>query len=681
MADINEAKKRILNLRKEINHHNYLYYVNDQPEISDAEYDKLMRELKNLEDAHPEFITPDSPTQRVGAAPLEEFGIVNHPYSLLSLGNAFSKEELYKWYDRVKKLLNYEDIKLVCEHKMDGLAVALTYENGLFTTGATRGDGIKGENITLNLRTIKSLPLSVKGRAPTKFEARGEVFLPKENFNKLNETRANEGLPLFANPRNAAAGSLRQLDPKETAKRPLDIFIYALGYAKGDNFPESHWKQMEELKFMGFKTNPNNRHVDTIDEAAAYYDEWAKKREDLPYEVDGIVIKVDSISQQKQLGEVGHEPRWAIAYKFPAIQGNTKLKSIEISVGRTGSLNPVALLEPVSIGGVTIKQAALHNEEDINRKDIREGDAVIVQRAGDVIPQVVGPVLSKRTGNEEPFNMLGRLYSEERGRAACPVCGSEVFKPEGEVMYYCSNTTSCPAQMHHELEHFVSRGAMDIRGIGKSLSETLIKQKLITKVSDLYSLNTKRGELLNLEKMASKSVDNMLTAIEKSKEMPFERVLYGLGIRHVGSETASLLVDNFPSIYKLRNASKEELIGINAIGPRIAESILAFFHNEKNIAVIDELKNAGVNLVQEQEEGKELPLKDFEFVVTGTLNSLSRDEAHAKIKTLGGSAKSDITKSTTYLVVGEKAGSKLARAQKLGVKIITEDDFIKLINI
>lgn len=680
MADVSIIKKRVEELREEINRHNYLYYVMDQPEVSDAAYDLLLRELKTLEDQNPELITSDSPTQRVGAAPLEEFGVVNHPYPLLSLGNAFSKEELYKWYDRVKKLLNNEPVELVCEHKMDGLAVALTYENGLFTTGATRGDGEKGENITQNLRTIKSIPLSVKKSSPRKFEARGEVFLPKNNFNKLNEARARDGLSLFANPRNAAAGSLRQLDPRETAKRPLDIYVYALGYAEDGNFPESHWGQMKELISLGFKTNPNNKCVDSIEEAAAYYDEWVKKREDLPYEADGIVIKVDSITQQERLGNVGREPRWAIAYKFPAVQGNTILKRIDISVGRTGSLNPVAVLNPVSVGGVTIKQAALHNEEDINRKDIREGDTVIIQRAGDVIPQVVGPVVSKRTGLEKPFNMHDKLFSSEKDRPACPVCGSEVFKPEGEVMYYCSNT-SCPAQLQNELEHFVSRNAMDIRGIGKSLSKILTEKGLVTKVSDLYNLESKKEDLLELDKMAEKSVENMLSAIEKSKEMPFSRVLYGLGIRHVGEETAELLTQSFGNVEALQKASKEDLTAIDAIGPKIAESILAFFHNEENIAVIDELNKAGIKLAQEKTDAKELPLNGMEFVVTGKLVSLSRDEAHAKIKTLGGTAKSDITKNTSYLVVGEKAGSKLNRAAKLGVKQITEEEFLSLINI
>jgi len=465
MNDLTKVKERIEQLRAKINHHNHLYYVLDSPEISDAEYDELMRELKQLEEEYPQFLTSDSPTQRVGAAPVEAFGVVEHPLPLLSLDNAFSQNELLAWHTRTTKLIAGQQFNLTGEHKIDGLAVALTYVNGQLTTGATRGDGFRGENITQNLRTIRSIPLSVIKEAPPRFEVRGEVFLSKAGFKKLNEERAAEGLPLFANPRNAAAGSVRQLDPRITAKRPLDICIYALGYAEGKATPETHWETMEYLKSIGFKVNPNNALLTSIDQVEDYYRTWVEKKESLPYEADGIVVKVNSLALQKRLGNIGHEPRWAIAYKFPAIQGTTRLIDIGISVGRTGTLNPYAILEPIKVGGVTIKQAALHNEDDIRRKDIRIGDTVIVQRAGEVIPEVVTPIKGKRSGKETEFSLLEKIFDKEKKRPACPVCGAEVRKPEGEVMYYCSNA-ACPAQVHARLEHFASRGGMDIRGIG-----------------------------------------------------------------------------------------------------------------------------------------------------------------------------------------------------------------------
>jgi len=530
MQDLDKAKESIEKLRAEINHHNYRYYVLDSPEISDAEYDSLMRELKQLEEQYPQFLTPDSPTQRVGAAPVEAFGVVEHPFPLLSLGNAFSKEELLAWYTRTSKLAGGQQFNFVCEHKIDGLAVALTYTNSQLTTGATRGDGFRGEDISQNLRTVRSVPLSVSKEAPPRFEVRGEVYLPKEGFDKLNQERAEEGLPLFANPRNAAAGSVRQLDPRITAKRPLDIYIYMLGYAEGGATPSTHWETMEYLKSLGFKVNPNNRLFTSIEQVEDFYHTWVEKRESLPYEADGVVVKVDSLDQQERLGSIGHEPRWATAYKFPAVQGTTRLKEIKISVGRTGTLNPYAILEPVSVGGVTIKQAALHNEDDIRRKDIRIGDTVIVQRAGEVIPEIVGPVISKRSGQEKMFTTPSH----------CPVCGAEAIKPEGEVMHYCPNA-ACPAQVQERLEHFVSRGGMDIRGIGESQSAMLLREGLVKDVADLYDLKDKKEQLLKLERMAEKSVDNMLNAIEKSKQTPLSRVIFALGIRHIGEEMAEIL--------------------------------------------------------------------------------------------------------------------------------------------
>ncbi|MCX6005348.1 MAG: NAD-dependent DNA ligase LigA, partial [Chloroflexi bacterium] len=451
MAELRESQKRINELRDLLNYHSHRYYVLDNPEISDSEYDALMQELKKLEDAHPELITPDSPTQRVGAEPVEAFGIVTHPRPLLSLANAFTDEDLDAWFKRISNLLPGQKFEFVCELKIDGLAVALTYENRILVIGATRGNGYQGENITQNLKTIRSIPLSVPADAPERFEVRGETYLPKEGLKKLHAERAYEGLPLFANPRNAASGSVRQLDPRITARRPLDIFIYALGWSEGKSMPPTHWEIMQYLKKLGFKINPEMAFCRDIDEVKAFYHRWVEQREQLPYDADGVVIKVNSISQQDELGYVGHDPRWAIAYKFPEVQATTRLLKIEINVGRTGSLNPYAVLEPINVGGVTIKHATLHNEDDIHRKDIRIGDWVLIQRAGEVIPEIVEPIVSRRTGAEQVFYMP----------ATCPVCGAEVIRPEGEAMHRCTNT-ACPAQALEAIKHFASKGAMDI---------------------------------------------------------------------------------------------------------------------------------------------------------------------------------------------------------------------------
>ena len=677
MNDLTKAKERIEQLRAEINHHNHLYYVLDSPEISDAEYDELMRELKQLEEEYPQFLTSDSPTQRVGAAPVETFGVVEHPLPLLSLGNAFSQDELLAWHTRTIKLIAGQQFNLTGEHKIDGLAVALTYVNGQLTTGATRGDGFRGENITQNLRTIRSIPLSVTKEAPPRFEVRGEVFLSKAGFKKLNEERAAEGLPLFANPRNAAAGSVRQLDPRITAKRPLDIYIYALGYAEGKATPETHWKTMEYLKSIGFKVNPNNALLTSIDQVEDYYHTWMEKKESLPYEADGIVVKVNSLALQERLGNIGHEPRWAIAYKFPAIQGTTRLIDIGISVGRTGTLNPYAILEPVSVGGVTIKQAALHNEDDIRRKDIRIGDTVVVQRAGEVIPEVVAPIKGKRSGKEAEFSLLEKIFDKEKKRPACPVCGAEVVKPEDEVMYYCSNA-ACPAQVQQRLELFASRGAMDIRGIGESQSAMLLREGLVKDVADLYYLKEKKEQLVELERMAEKSVDNMLNAIEKSKERPLARVIFALGIRHIGEEMAEILAKEFHSIEELADASRERLTFIPTVGPKITDSIVTFFRQEENRNIVKRLKKARVRLEEKAVKLEELPLAGMEFVITGRLEAFTRQEAEAKVKALGGTTKDNVTKQTAYLVVGpDPGGSKLGHA--LGTKQLTEEEFLRLL--
>jgi DNA ligase (NAD+) len=668
VAGIAEFKQKINKLRELLNYHNHRYYVLDSPEISDAEYDELMRELKQLEDEHPELITPDSPTQRIGAAPVEAFGVVEHPQPLLSLANAFSDEELDAWYRRASNLLGGRKPELVCELKIDGLAVALTYVNGLLEVGATRGDGFRGENITQNLRTVKSIPLSVPKEAPRRFEVRGEVYLPKTGFKKLNEERAKEELPLFANPRNAAAGSVRQLDPRITAQRPLDIFIYGLGWAEGRAIPDTHWEIMQYLKSLGFKLNPNMTLCRTIDEAKAFYAKWVKNQEALPYEADGVVVKINSIPYQVELGYVGREPRWAIAYKFPAVQGVTRLLNIGINVGRTGSLNPYAILEPVQVGGVTISHAALHNEEDIHRKDIRVGDWVVIQRAGEVIPEIVEPIVSRRTGKEKIFHMPKR----------CPVCDAEVIKPEGEAMHRCTNA-ACPAQALERIKHFVGRGTMDIEGIGERMSQALFEADLIKDVGDIYSLKEKREQLLNMEKLADKSVTNILNSIEKSKDRPLPRVIFALGIPNIGDQTAELLAEHFTSIDELARASKEQLQEIPSIGPKIADSILAFFRQKQNQKIIDKLRKAGVKLEAEKAKKGNLPLAGLEFVITGRLEASSRPEAEAKIKELGGKAGSDVTRKTNYLVVGEDPGSKLARAQALGTRTLTEKEFLELL--
>jgi DNA ligase (NAD+) len=680
MTDLLQAQARALELRRQINHHNHLYYVLDSPEISDQEYDALLRELQQLETEYPSLVTTDSPTQRVGAEPLKAFGVVKHRRPLLSLGNAFTKDELREWHKKVTKLLPGEKLAFVCEHKMDGLAIALTYENGQFVTGATRGDGEEGENVTQNLRTIRSLPLKVSGDAPRLFEVRGEVFLPKANFEKLNKEREKEGLPVFANPRNAAAGSVRQLDPKMTARRPLEIFIYMLGWVEDGAMPETHWEALALMKKWGFKENPHNKRCYSLEEVEKYYDEWLEKRDKLPYEADGIVVKLDSLDQQKRLGSVGREPRWAIAFKFPAHQATTQLKDIGISVGRTGTLNPYAILEPVYVGGVVIRQATLHNEDDIRRKDIRVGDTVIIQRAGDVIPQVMGPVLEKRKDSPPVFSIEDKLRGAD-GKARCPIegCGAEIVRPKGEVMYYCPNS-ACPAQLEEKLEHFVSRPGMDIHGIGERLSAAFLAEGLVKNVAGLYDL--KAEQLASREGMGEKSAANIIAAIKKSKTRPLPNVIFALGIRHIGEENAALLAQEFGSLKALSEATREQLDAIPGIGDKIVESILAYFHNLENRTIVDHLIEVlGENTPPMPTAKKEgLPLNGEEFVVTGTLKSMSREQAWQKIRVAGGATKPNITKNTRYLVAGEDAGSKLEKAKAQGIETISEEQLLKILN-
>ena len=656
-------------LRAKINYHNHRYYVLDSPEITDAEYDQLFHRLRQLEAEHPELVTPDSPTQRIGAPPVEAFGVVKHPQPLLSLANAFSPEDLAAWHRRVASLLGTGQFEMICEPKIDGLAVALTYVDHVLLTGATRGDGYQGEDITQNLRTVRSIPLSVPEESPPRFEVRGEVFLPKAGFRRLNEERAREGLSLFANPRNAAAGSVRQLDSSVTDRRPLDILIYGLGWAEGTAVPATHWDIMQWLRSLGFKTNPDIALHRTLEEVEERYQSWVEGRESWPYEADGMVVKINSIAYRQELGSVAREPRWAIAYKFPAVQGTTRLLDIGTNVGRTGSLNPYAILEPVRVGGVVITQAALHNEEDIHRKDIRIGDAVIVQRAGEVIPEVVGPVVSRRTGKEEVFSMPSR----------CPVCGSEIIKSEGEAMHRCTNA-ACPSQNLERIKHFVSRQAMDIDGVGERLCQALFQKGLVRDAADLYYLT--RDQLLSLEGLAEKSASNVLTSIEASKDRPLARVIFALGILHVGDEYAEILAQHFGSIDELARANQESLLALPSIGPKIAESIVTFFRQEGNRLIIDRLRKAGVRLARDDSERarpRRLPLAGLEFVLTGRLESSSRQEVEARIRALGGKAASDVTRKTSYLVVGADPGVKLTRAQELGVETLSEAGFLRLI--
>jgi DNA ligase (NAD+) len=669
VENIDEVRLQILALRSQINHHSYRYYVLDSPEISDAEYDKLLKELRELENEYPELITVDSPTQRIGASPVEAFGVVEHPEPLLSLANAFSYDELKAWHKRATNLLETSDFNLVCEPKIDGLAVALTYVDGWLISGSTRGDGYHGENITQNLRTVRSIPLSVPKEAPSKFEVRGEVYLPKDGFKRLNDERAREGLALFANPRNAAAGSIRQLDSAVTARRPLDIFIYGLGPVEGKTAPDTHWEIMQWLKSLGFKTNPDIVLCNTIEETERCYQNWVTVRNEWRYEADGMVVKINSIGLQRELGNITREPRWAIAYKFPAIQEVTRLIDIGVNVGRTGRLNPYAILEPVRVGGVVISRAALHNEEDIHRKDIRIGDWVTVQRAGEVIPEVVNPIISRRTGEEKIFFMPGY----------CPVCGAEVIKPVGEVMHRCTNV-ACPSQTLERIKHFVRRGAMDIDGAGDKLCQALFEADIIKDVSDLYYLS--KEQLLGMENMADKSVANLLSSIEKSKSRPLARVIFALGIFHVGEEYAELLAKSFDSIDDLANASRESLIAISSIGPTIADSIITFFRQEGNKHIIEKLRLAKVKLAKDKSgatDAEELPFADMEIVFTGKLETLTRGEAEMRVRALGGKATSNVTSNTSYVVVGADPGSKLTKARRLGINTLGEAEFMALL--
>ena len=658
-------------LRREIDRHNHLYHVLDQPEISDAQFDALMNELLALEAEHPDLVAPDSPSQRVGAESASGFHEVRHPVPLLGLGNAFDEDEFMAWHRRAADTLERGDFDLVCELKYDGLAVALTYEEGVLVRGATRGNGTSGEDVTLNLRTIRSVPLRVPvedtgARPPARFEVRGEVLFPKSAFERFNDQRREQGLPTYANPRNTAAGSLRQLDPRLTAERPLDIFVYSLGWAEGA-VPDTHWERLSFLAEMGFKTNPHNRRVSTPEEAVDFHKQWLEAKEDLDYGCDGSVIKINRLDYQQHLGHVGREPRWAVAFKFPATQETTRVLDIRVNVGRTGSLSPYAILEPVNVGGATVRQATLHNEDYIRSKDIRIGDWVVVERAGEVIPQIVTVIDSRRTGVERAFEMPD----------TCPSCGGPAARKGEEAVTLCDNP-ACPAQLVRLVEHFVSRGAMDIEGMGTKQGQALIEHGLLSDVSDLYAL--KLEDLMAIDRMGEKSSSNLLAAIEKSKEQPLSRLLTALGIPHVGSEVAEVLAARFLSLETLMDASSDDLETIDSIGPKIAEAVVEYFRNEANRAVVSKLRERGVNMEQEAKEDAGAPvLEGLRFVVTGRLASFSRSEIQDRIKSLGGAVSGGVSKNTNYLVAGADAGSKLADAQRLEVTIIDEDEFQALI--
>jgi DNA ligase (NAD+) len=666
-SDPQALQRRVEELREQINYHNHRYYALDAPEISDGEYDALLRELREIEAKHPELASPDSPTQRVGTAPTEVFGVVQHRVPMLSLGNAFSPEELEAWYTRVRNLAGRDVEGFVLEPKLDGLAVSILYENGQLKVGATRGDGVRGEDITPNVRTIRSVPLTLSKGAPPIIEVRGEVFLSRRAFERINEEQAAQGDRLFANPRNAAAGSLRQKDSRITARRPLDFIAYAVGESDGVRLPRHHWELLELIASWGFKVNPRNSRAQTVDDIEQQVLVWEHEREKLDYDIDGVVVKIDDRTLHDELGFVGREPRWAIAYKFPPTQATTKLLHIRINVGRTGSLNPFAVLEPVPIAGVIVRLASLHNEEDITRKDIRIGDTVIVQRAGEVIPQVIGPVVTKRTGDEQPFVMP----------TECPVCHAPVIKPEGEAMARCTGGASCPAQRYELLIHFASRGAMDIQGLGEKLIAALIQAELLIDPSDIYSLT--KEQLVGLERMGDKSADNVLAAIEGSKQQPLSRVLHGLGIRYVGERTAEILADRFGSIDGLLNATEEELIDTEGIGPKIGRSVYEHLQSERMRAIIEKLRAAGVNMVQGDGETASGALSGTIWVFTGRLDRWTRLTAEERVKALGGSIADNVTKKTTHVVVGEDPGSKHNRAQQLGIQILSEDDFEALV--
>lgn len=662
------VSQEIEQLRAEIERHNHLYYVLNQPELSDADYDALYRKLEQLEARHPEFLSPDSPTQRVGAAPSQSFASIEHSIAMLSFGNAFDVDGLRDFDRRIRSLLNADEVIYVAEPKLDGLAVELVYRDGRLVSGSTRGDGRIGEDVLANLRTIRSIPLRLRTPdtpVPSLLEVRGEVFIEKKAFAALNRQREADELPTFANPRNLAAGTLRQLDPTVTASRPLSIYCYDIGLVEGMAI-ECQQQLLRTLPELGFPVNPRYRSCIGIEDVIDFYREIGDIRDHLPYEADGVVIKVDSFTARQTLGTVSRSPRWAIAGKFPASQGVTRLKDIVISVGRTGVLTPVAVLEPVRIHGVEISSATLHNEDEIRRKDIRIGDTIVVERAGDVIPKIARVMPELRTGHEQQFTMP----------TACPVCGSEVIRLETEVAHRCLNK-SCPAQFKQSILHFISKGGLDVDGMGPQLINQLVDRGLVTSLADLFKLD--RDKLIGLERIGPKSADNLLAALDDSNTVSFGRFLFALGIPGVGTHLADVLAEHFRDLDSLSQADEDELASINEIGPLSAHAIAAFFANEGSRQTIRDLLDAGLTVEARSTSSEKAALAGQRFAFTGTLTSLSRAEAGDRVKTLGGVVASSVSQNTDYVVVGENPGSKADKAKQAGVHILTEDEFLRLV--
>ncbi|MFC1509636.1 NAD-dependent DNA ligase LigA [Candidatus Omnitrophota bacterium] len=664
-----DIEKRINALRDIINYHDRKYYVDNKPEASDQEYDRLMNELKALEEKNPELITLDSPTMRVGGEVLQGFKSVEHKVPMLSMDNTYSPDEAREFDKRVKKNLGIDKLDYVVELKIDGVSISLLYEDGKFIQGATRGDGLKGDDSTVNLKTIRSLPLAVpykKGRdLPEAFEVRGEVYLPQKVFLKINKEKERKGEEPFANPRNAAAGSLKLLDSSLVAKRHLDAWIYGIGYVKGVVF-EKQSDVLDFLKKAGFRTNPYVKKCHSIEEVIEYCKEWEKKKDSLEYDIDGMVIKVDSFSYQKALGETSKSPRWMIAYKFPAERKETLLKDIIVQVGRTGTLTPVALLKPVELSGSVVSRATLHNQDEVMRKDVRIGDHVLIEKAGEIIPQVIEALKHKRTGKEKRFSMP----------KTCPACNTHVKKIEGEVAERCENL-SCPAQLKERIKHFASREAMDIEGMGEAIVAQLVDRGLLKDYGDIYYL--KYDELASLERMADKSALNLLKAAKKSKTNNLNRLVFGLGIRHAGVRATWILASRFRSLDRIAGAGIEELEAINEIGPVMARSIYNFFRTKENKYVIEKIKKAGVRTEQKGLGAENRKLEGKTFVITGSLESLSRQEAEELIRSRGGSASTSISKKTDFLLLGKDPGSKYDKAKRLGVKVIDEKEFKNII--
>lgn len=663
--DFADAKERVESLHQQLFEHNRRYYVLDDPIISDAQYDQLMRELIQLETEFPALQTADSPTQRVGAEPLPYFEKVEHTSQMLSLGNAFNREDLIEFDGRIKKATGLDQITYVCELKIDGLAVSVRFEEGVYTLGATRGDGQTGENITQNVKTIRSLPLKLA--EPLTLEVRGEAYLPKKEFERINKLRADKGEPLFANPRNAAAGSLRQLDPKLAAERALDLYIYGMDGDSAASFA-THQETFRAIRKLGLKVNPEWKVAYNIDEVWNYVEHWQLERSNLGYEIDGIVIKVDDYDLRRKLGFTAKSPRWAIAYKFPAEEAVSILEDIELRVGRTGVITPTAILQPVVLAGTTVKRASLHNEDIIREKGLLLGDHVVVKKAGDIIPEVVKVITTERTGKETAFSMP----------VHCPECDSELIRLDGEVALRCINP-ACPAQIREGIIHFVSRSAMNIERLGEKVVIQLFEHKLISSVADLYYLQ--EADLLALPRMGAKSVDNILTSIEKSKRNSLERLLFGLGIRFVGAKGAKMIAQHFETMDAIANSTEEELLAIDEVGPKMASSIVTYFNKPEVKELLDRLKRAHVNMtytgpkiVRVNEDAH--PFANKIFVITGTLDSMSRQEAAEKLEQLGAQVTNSISKKTNYLIAGEKAGSKLTKAQQLGVTILDEKTFL-----